>query len=161
MLIILCGGTFDKAYDPLAQALVLKEGTTEPFKTILASGRVGQEDMRILRLFSLDSLEMTDDHRLKLKKVAWEAAEKEAVVIIHGTDRMVESAKFLFNMTTHPIIFTGAMIPFSVRGSDATFNLGSAMMAAKLKENGVWIVMNGQCWDPFEVKKEGGVFMID
>jgi L-asparaginase len=51
------------------------------------------------------------------------------------------------------MVLTGAMVPYSVSGSDALFNLGSAIMAAQLLAPGVYIAMNGRCFPWRSVRK--------
>ena len=48
------------------------------------------------------------------------------VVVTHGTDTLEEVALLcdLLYAGEPPVVFTGAMIPYSVQGSDALFNLG-------------------------------------
>jgi len=58
-------------------------------------------------------------------------------VITHGTDTMAETAAVLGQafssgdaaLAGKRIVLTGAMVPYSVSGSDALFNLGGAVMA--------------------------------
>lgn len=72
------------------------------------------------------------------------------VVVTHGTDTMLETAKFVatntaINKSEKVIIFTGALKPESFKNSDADFNLGTAIGAVQsLKETGVYIAMNGR-----------------
>ena len=63
-------------------------------------------------------------------------------------------------MTPQRIVLTGAMVPYSVSGSDALFNLGCAVMASQLVPSGVYIAMNGRCFPWRQVKKNRalGVF---
>ena len=91
-----------------------------------------------------------------------------AIVITHGTDTMAETAGVLgralesgeTDLSGKRIVLTGAMVPYSVSGSDALFNLGSAIMAAQLVEPGVYIAMNGRCFPWHSVRKNRtlGVF---
>jgi L-asparaginase len=45
------------------------------------------------------------------------------------------------------------MVPYSVSGSDALFNLGGAVLAAQLLPPGVYIAMNGRCFPWHSVRK--------
>ena len=58
------------------------------------------------------------------------------------------------------IVFTGAMIPHSVQGSDALFNLGFALAAAQSLPANTYVAMNGRVFDWQEVQKNkvAGVF---
>ena len=42
------------------------------------------------------------------------------------------------------VVLTGAMIPYSIDGSDAAFNIGIAYAAAQLLPAGVYIAMHGR-----------------
>ena len=61
------------------------------------------------------------------------ASEIAHVIITHGTDTMVETAELLGEAgLDKTIVLVGAMIPYSVRDSDAFFNLGFALAAVQL-----------------------------
>jgi L-asparaginase len=108
----------------------------------------------------MDSLDMTDEDRQRILQSCQQASE-QAIVIIHGTDTMRETAEVLgaadLNKT---IIFTGAMIPYEIANSDAMFNLGFACGVAKLLPAGVYVAMNGQVftWDNVQKNRVAGVF---
>jgi L-asparaginase len=75
------------------------------------------------------------------------------VLITHGTDTMVETAKVLAVLTDKTIVLTGALSPARFRGSDAEFNVGCAVGAVQSLPPGVYIAMNGRIWDPNKVRK--------
>ena len=54
------------------------------------------------------------------------------------------------------IVITGAMLPFSVKESDALFNFGGAFIAAQTLEPGIWISMNGHIFKSDDVEKTQG-----
>lgn len=58
------------------------------------------------------------------------------------------------------MVLTGAMRPFSLFKSDAGFNLGSAIAAARFAKPGVYIAMNGKIFQAGQVVKnlEKGYF---
>ena len=58
------------------------------------------------------------------------------------------------------IVLFGAMIPYKFGTSDGLFNLGSAVGFVQSLQHGVYIVMNGRCFDYNKVQKnrETGVF---
>ena len=86
------------------------------------------------------------------------------VVIIHGTDTMVKTAKLLEGNLpegdSHVFVFTGAMIPYSLENSDAVFNLGCALTSVQLLPAGVYITMGGVVYKADDVRKnkEKGIF---
>ncbi|MGD8678359.1 MAG: asparaginase domain-containing protein, partial [Chromatiales bacterium] len=78
----------------------------------------------------------------------------ECVLITHGTDSMVETAELLGEAgIDKTIVLVGAMIPYTVRDSDAFFNLGFALSAVQLAPGGVYIAMNGMLFDWDNVSK--------
>jgi L-asparaginase len=58
------------------------------------------------------------------------------------------------------VVLFGAMIPYSIGGSDALFNFGAAMIAVQTLPPGVYIAMNGQAfpWDNVQKLKDLGRF---
>jgi L-asparaginase len=63
---------------------------------------------------------------------------------------MVETAELLGkNITNKTIVLTGSIIPYAFGHSDALFNLGSAITAIQILDNGVYVAMNGMIfpWD--------------
>ena len=100
---------------------------------------------------------MTDAQRQEIAQDCI-GAEEDRIVITHGTDTMVETAQLLGKtITDKTIILTGAMIPYAFDGSDALFNLGSALMAAQTMTSGVYIAMNGQIFEYNNVMKDKGL----
>jgi L-asparaginase len=90
-----------------------------------------------------------------------QAAKEKAIVIIHGTDTLVESATAIAATgLDKTIVLTGAMIPARFEASDARFNLGFAIAAARLLPAGVWVAINGliQSWDQVRKNREAGAF---
>ena len=75
------------------------------------------------------------------------------MLVTHGTDSMVETAKVLSSLTGKTIVLTGALNPARFRGSDAEFNIGTAVGAVQSLPAGVYIAMNGRIWDPAKVRK--------
>ncbi|HWF83987.1 MAG TPA: asparaginase domain-containing protein, partial [Vicinamibacterales bacterium] len=109
------------------------------------------------------SLEMTAGDRSLIVEQCREAAESR-ILITHGTDTMVETACALapaFPTTgSKTIVLTGAMIPYAFGSSDGLFNLGSALSFVQVLPAGVYIAMNGRCfnWDRARKNRESGVF---
>ena len=154
--IIVTGGTFDKRYDPIKGELTFKE-THLP--AMLEQARVSLPlaiDIRLL----IDSLHMTDAHRQEVLHACREAPER-SIVVVHGTDTMVQTAQVVGRAALgKTIVFTGAMVPYSVQGSDAEFNLGFALAAALTLAPGAYVAMNGRVfpWDDVQKDKAEGVF---
>lgn len=154
--IIITGGTFDKRYDELKGVLSFKDSH---LPDIIKQVRLTEPaELEINQL--VDSLEMDEAGRQRILEACRRAAE-DRIVITHGTDRMVETAKLLGPADLDKtIVLTGAMVPYSVSGSDALFNLGAAVAASTLLPKGVWVAMNGRVfpWNHVRKNYEKGVF---
>ena len=154
--IIVTGGTFDKHYDAIKGELTFKQSH---LPAILEQARVTVPvALEINQL--IDSLQMLDEHRASVL-AACRAAPEKCIVIIHGTDTMAQTATVIGEAGLEKtIVFTGAMIPYSVQGSDALFNLGFALAAAQSLSANTYVAMNGRVFDWREVQKNKliGVF---
>ena len=107
---------------------------------------------QITALIRKDSLDMTDQDRALLRD-AVDNDPHDRILITHGTDTMVETAKELLGIEGKVIVITGAMEPAGFKTSDAVFNVGCAVGAIQCLDPGVYIAMNGRIYDPHEVKK--------
>ncbi len=146
--IVTTGGTIDKIYfDDLSTYQI---GEPEIGK-ILSAFNVGFT-FNVIALMRKDSLHITDDDRELIKRTI-EAQPHEHVLITHGTDTMVETAKVLANIPGKTILLTGALNPTRFQSSDAVFNIGCAIGAVQTLPHGVYITMSGRVWDPFRVRK--------
>jgi L-asparaginase len=157
--IFVTGGTFDKEYNELTGSLFFKD-THLPEMLRLGRSRV---DVTVRTLMMIDSLEMTGADRAVIVGRCREAAESR-LLVTHGTDTMVETAALLASAlppaSGKTIVLTGAMIPYAFGSSDGLFNLGSALSFVQALPAGVYIAMNGRCFDWNRVRKnrETGVF---
>jgi L-asparaginase len=103
----------------------------------------------ILRKDSLDLTE--DDRRMIVENIRSDSSQR--ILVIHGTDTMVETAKMLVGLPEKIIVLTGSMQPARLRESDAVFNIGYAIAAVQLLPSGVYIAMNGRIFDPHKTWK--------
>jgi L-asparaginase len=154
--ILVTGGTFDKEYDELSGRLFFKDThVTE----MLRLGRC-RLDTSLRTVMMVDSLEMTDSDRQAVLANCQQAPERR-IVVTHGTDTMVETARALADgRLDKTIVLTGAMIPYAFGSSDGLFNLGSALSFVQVLPPGVYIAMNGRCFSWERVRKNPtlGVF---
>ena len=154
--IIATGGTFDKHYDELSGKLGFAQSH---LPEVIARSRM-TIPVVLEELPLLDSLDMQDADRARVL-AACNAAEERAIVIVHGTDTMRETAQVLGAAALEQtIILTGAMIPYETANSDALFNLGFATAAAQILPSGVYVAMNGKVftWDNVTKNRAAGVF---
>ena len=132
------GGTIDKTYFDQKSEYQVGEpqasGVLERANVVL--------DYELVPIMQKDSLELTDADREIIRK-AVEAAQESRMIITHGTDTMIKTARHLQAITGKTIVLTGSMYPAQYRDSDAVFNLGAAVTAAQILEPGVYIAMNG------------------
>lgn len=154
--VIITGGTFDKHYDEIGGKLTFND-THIP--DILEDGRCKLPITLELNQL-IDSLHMTEADRMKIRDACRRAVEQH-VIITHGTDTMVETAVVLGRANlAKTIILTGAMVPYLLRQSDATFNFAASMVAVQLLPNGVYVCMNGSIfpWNDVRKNKRKGKF---
>ena len=154
--IFITGGTFDKEYNELKGELFFKD-TDVPEMLRLGRCKI-RVDIRTLMM--VDSLYMTDADRKKILENCKKTRENK-ILITHGTDTMVKTAKVLGNsIKDKTIILTGAMVPYKFGSSDGLFNLGSSLAFVQTLPHGVYISMNAKCfhWDNVRKNKQTGEF---
>ena len=159
------GGTIDNYYPQGSRIRGMIIGPTT-IHQILACGRMPYDPNRDVRaLMQKDSLDMTDPDRKCIAAACVDKAHHEKILITHGTDTMIESAEVVeeFRVVHAPrrtVVFTGAMLPLCVVGTDAYFNIGLAIGVLRSEVTpGTYIAMNGQLfvWNDC-VKHPSGVF---
>jgi L-asparaginase len=149
IVIVTTGGTIDKAYFDALSTYQVGEPVVGK---LLGVARV-EHPYRVVELLRKDSLELTDQDRKQLREQV-AALQTTRVVVTHGTDTMVESARALFGIAGKTIVFTGALSPARFSESDASFNLGMAFGAVQSLAAGVYIAMNGHVFRGDEVRKD-------
>jgi len=154
--ILITGGTIDKEYDPLTGELTFpKSHLSHMLNQVRCKVRFILEEMMLK-----DSLEMRGEDREEILKKCIHCPENR-VVVTHGTDTMVETARVLGrNVEGKTVVLVGAIIPYALGASDALFNLGCAFSAVPTLQPGVYITMNGKIflWDNVRKNKESGEF---
>ncbi len=142
------GGTIDKIYFDAKSEFQVGEPMIDP---LLKEANVTFE-YEVESLMRKDSLDMTEEDRdLIAEKVVAEPTER--VLLTHGTDSMVKTAKRLVQVPDKTIVLVGAMQPARLRSSDAVFNLGYAIAAVQLLPEGVYVAMNGHIFNPLNTRK--------
>lgn len=142
------GGTIDKVY---FDALSKYEIGESNINDILKDARVNFK-FDVSSILKKDSLEMTAQDRSMITNIVQEES-CDKIIITHGTDTMIETAKELGKIKDKVIILTGAMEPAKFKSSDAIFNLGSAVSAVQTLNKGVYIVISGRIFTPDNVCK--------
>ena len=146
--ILTTGGTIDKVYfdkksnyevgDPFVEELLRKMNVNISFK--------------VKSLMKIDSLDMTDIHREEILNYIKNSTANN-FLITHGTDSIVETAIYLKKISDKTIVLTGSLKPAIFIDNDAIFNVGSALTSAQILKKGVYIVINGQVFNPDNVRK--------
>lgn len=142
------GGTIDKVY---FDAKSTYEVGDPQIVDILREANV-TIDWELETLFRKDSLELTDEDRAFIvEKVRQEPCSR--ILITHGTDTMIETAKALQDIPGKTIVLVGSLSPARFKSSDAEFNVGFALAAVQTLPPGVYIAMNGRIFHPDHVRK--------
>lgn len=101
---------------------------------------------------SKDSLDLTDEDRRVIRdKIAANPCAR--IVVTHGTDTMIQTARLLQGIAGKMIVLTGSLQPARFKGTDAPFNVGVAIGAVQVLPPGVYIAMGGEVFNPEKVRK--------
>ena len=157
ILIINTGGTFNKVYNSLTGNLDIEtEG-----KAIHLIASAWLTRFKVQNIIGKDSLDMNNKDRAIIVDTI-KAAKEKNIIIVHGTDTIDKTAKYLYKgKLNKKIVLTGAMVPYSINPIEATSNLCSSYgYLYGLKKEGIFISMNGIIKDYRRVvkNKEKGYF---
>jgi L-asparaginase len=145
------GGTIDKDYPRTQKGYAFEIG--EPAVKRILEKAHPSFDFEVVSLLKKDSLDMTEKDRDKILE-ACQKTDADKIVITHGTDTMIETARKLSRIKNKAIVLTGAMKPEKFSDSDASFNVGAAVGAINVLSSGVYIAMNGRVLPWNKVKRD-------
>jgi L-asparaginase len=149
------GGTFNKRYNPIKGQLEVPSDNIALDKIVKSCFNV-QFDIK--NIVSKDSLDFTqEDRETILKEIQNSTSDK--IIIIHGTDTVDLTAKFIEDKIENKIIvFTGAMVPMSIDEVEATMNFSQAIgfLNAPI-ENGIYLSMHGSVIEHSKLVKDRSV----
>ncbi|MHB8447148.1 MAG: asparaginase domain-containing protein [Rudaea sp.] len=148
LTIVATGGTIDKIYFDDKSAYQIGAPQIGEILTQLGVAFA----FEVIALMRKDSLHMNDADRDLIRRTILAQSHRH-VLVTHGTDTMVETARALADIAGKTIVLTGALNPARFQGSDAVFNIGCAVGAIQALPDGVYIAMNGRVWDPARVRK--------
>jgi L-asparaginase len=157
--IITTGGTFDKQYNPIEGQLTFIESQ---LPKILKDSRCTSSIILECPI-AVDSIDMDALQRKEIVQSMLSSPENQ-VIVVHGTDTMTLTAELALQekdkTDKHTIVFTGAMVPYSLKDSDAVYNLGCAQIAVQLLSPGIYVCMNGSVFEAGKVYKDkvAGIF---
>lgn len=142
------GGTIDKVYfDAKSDYKIGSPQITEILENSNITFKYDIEE-----IFSKDSLDITEEDRaLIVRTVAADTSSR--ILITHGTDTMVDTAKALRSIQDKAIVLVGSLSPARFKNSDALFNIGVAIGAIQVLDPGIYITMNGRVFDAVKVRK--------
>ena len=149
--IINTGGTFNKVYNKI-------NGELEIDTSSLAIKEIMNRwfcDFEVENIIGKDSLFIDDSDREEIYNSIIES-DSDKIIIIHGTDTIDLSAKYLSDKNINKkIVLTGAMIPYSINPIEATANISSAIgYINALDKSGIYICLNGVMGDFREIIKD-------
>ena len=162
--LISTGGTIEKTYDELEQVLSNRVSVLD---VMLAGLELRGVELVRVPLMNKDSRDMTaDDHSLIARTAGNLAEAHDGVVVVHGTDRLVDTGERMVDelgTPRVPIVLTGAMRPYQMRNTDATQNITEALTAVQLITPGVYVAMHNAVLQFPGVRKdlELGTFVRD
>ena len=150
ILFIQTGGSIDKDYPKTIKGYAFE--INEPAVERILQRIKPTFRYSIKTLLKKDSQEITDEDR-KLILDFCKSSDFSKIIITHGTDSMLETAKYLDVIKNKTIILTGSFKPEKFKDSDADFNVGMAVGAINYLPAGVYIAMNGMVQYYDEVKR--------
>lgn len=148
LTILTTGGTIDKIYFDDKSTFQIGEPQIGQILTSLGVNFT----FDVQSLMRKDSLHMDAADRAAIRQ-AIEAQPHRHVLVTHGTDTMVDTARALSGLAGKVVVLTGALNPALFNQSDAVFNVGCAVGAVQTLPDGIYIAMNGRIWNPAQVRK--------
>ncbi|QDO93147.1 asparaginase [Formosa sediminum] len=151
LVFIQTGGTIDKEYPHTTKGWAFEFGA--PAVTRILEKLNPSFEYEIVSVCKKDSLEITDHDRANIAKLINESPESKYVVT-HGTDTMIETAKYLEQHVKNKIVvITGAMLPERFYNSDAAIQLGTAIATTNLVKSGIYVAMHGVVKSSSDIKR--------
>ena len=148
LCIVTTGGTIDKVY--FDDKSTYQVGEPQIGRILQGLGVAFR--FSVIPILRKDSLHINAGDR-ELLRAAIAAQPARHVLVTHGTDTMVETGLALTGIPGKTIVLTGALNPARFMGSDAVFNIGTAVGAVQSLPEGVYVAMNGRVWEPDRVRK--------
>ncbi|HVP11085.1 MAG TPA: asparaginase domain-containing protein [Phycisphaerae bacterium] len=141
--ILTTGGTIDKTYNEGDGTL---RNVGSALHEIIDQMRLPELTWKHIPVMCKDSLEMGDqDRTIVLQAVRVALMTDDAVIVVHGTDTLAQTGEVLhahLDPLSKPVVLTGAMRPFEFRDTDAFQNMTEALLACRLIEPGIYVVMH-------------------
>lgn len=168
LVVLVIGGTLEKIHmrgwnslvypgtneDATATSQIIKRFTNAHHHTVMCP----------LVPFFRDGPDVSLFDRSRIADWCFKLSPFSRCVIVHDIEQMIETAEYLASKISTPprgtIVLTGSLQPHGFTDSDAEFNLGGAVTAAKILPPGVYIAMHGEVfpWNECRKNPETGVF---
>ncbi|PSW05230.1 asparaginase domain-containing protein [Photobacterium lipolyticum] len=153
--IVITGGTIDSFYDTEQCTTVCHKKTAIP-EFLMKFAKISKDEFELFPVCMKDS---RDIGTKEIQEVSNAIINSNCAhhIVTHGTFTLFESARKLMALLPDDhgrvIVFTGAMWPLvGFSPNDAGFNLGSAFIAARLAEPGVYVAFNGKLYLPNDLE---------
>ncbi|PHO12400.1 asparaginase [Malaciobacter marinus] len=141
LLVINTGGTFNKKYNEQTGTLDVAKDN-KAILDILENCARGNLNIDIKGIIFKDSLKINTNDR---EEIINEIGKYDKILIVHGTDTMDETAKYIEKRVKDKfIVLTGAMHPYSIDKIEATSNFMIGLSFLNTNDTkGVYISMHG------------------
>lgn len=140
ILFIQTGGTIDKDYPKTKKGWAFE--IDQPAVNRILAKLNPSFIYKTLSILKKDSLQISEEDR-KLIHDQCVISQEDKIIITHGTDTIIETAKSLSGIENKTIILTGSLRPERFSNSDADINLGLAIGGVQSLNNGVYIALSG------------------
>ena len=139
-LCIQTGGTIDKDYPKNKNGWAFE--IAAPAINSILNKIPTNYSFEVEEICKKDSQEISIKDREKILNYCLETNYSK-ILITHGTDTLLETAKYLNNVIDKTIVITGSFLPSKFKDSDADFNIGMAVSGLQTLPNGIYICING------------------
>ena len=155
--IIPTGGTIDESYTMENSNLFL--GKKSQIEDMLKKSRVEKDTYHIIDKCCKFSEEWTEEDINNIQQLCNSSETSNKIILIMGTDRLIQLTNKLSVPKNKTIVATGAMIPFIMPNSDALFNLGAAIAFVQVLPIGKsYVCFHGKYWTTDNVEKDRTIF---
>ncbi|MBC2606746.1 asparaginase domain-containing protein [Pelagicoccus albus] len=163
ILAITTGGTIEKSYCESEGTIANRESILQ--KKLVQRLRLPHTDFAVHEVMAKDSLQMTEEDRLKIsEEISRLASGYDGMIVLHGTDTMADTLRFCYERTAKtpiPVIFTGAMKPAEFEDSDARQNVTEALLAAQFLPPGYYLSFHSRIFPAPNVFKDRSRLTFD
>ena len=151
ILIIQTGGTIDKIYPKSINGWGFEIGNAAVHQIL--SNKSLSINYRTISACKKDSTKLNENDRNNILNICQKSKEDQ-IIITHGTDTILDTAKFLSVIKNKTIVLTGSFLPHVFKNSDAEFNVGMAISAVQTLNKGIYVSLNGIIASHHELQRD-------